>query len=666
MSSSKRAIKANDLKKFEVYSDPQFSPDGNSYAFVSTTINEDNDYVSNLYVQFLDKDKPIKWTHNKYTNIEPRFSPDGSQLIFQSDRSGIPQVWLLNVQGGEAQQLTTFKEGATKPSWSSDGEKIIFTASLSYDDNIENQQELSKKERKKTQEEKSKQPLIVNSLKYKSDGVGFHDGKRNQIIMYDIESKQYTQLTSSDADHTFQDISPDDNHVLFIANLNEEADYEQTNDLCLLNLSTDETSKLTKGKGSYHSGRFSPGGDKISCFGNEFEYSGATLDDLYIFDVSSYERTCLSSEWDFELGDAMIGDLSYNSSEVGPIWEHDEKAVYFIGSDHGATRLYKVELNGDLEIIYENNSHVFGFTYDSNQKVFILAISEPTDPSNFYFLNNNDLSQLTHANESILNEISLSSPEPLTVKADDGWDIQGWLLKPYEFKKDKKYPFILEVHGGPHAMYGQTFFHELQLLAAQGYVVLYMNPRGSHGYGQTFVDAVRTDYGGKDYTDLMSAVDYVLENYSFIDETRLGVTGGSYGGFMTNWIVSHTNRFKAAVTQRSISNWLSFYGVSDIGYFFTKWEQGYNLLDNPKKLWDFSPLKYAENVETPLLILHSELDHRCPIEQGEQLFITLKHLHKEVEFVRFPGESHNLSRTGQPDMRIERLNHILRWFEYYL
>src|SRR5699024_7473620 len=201
---------------------------------------------------------------------------------------------------------------------------------------------------------------------------------------------------------------------------------------------------------------------------------------------------------------------------------------------------------------------------------------------------------------------------------------------------------------------------------AKGYVVLYTNPRGSHGYGQKFVDAVRADYGGKDYTDLMSAVVYVLENYSFIDETRLGVTCGSYGGFTTYWILGHTCRFKAVVTKRSIVNWLSFYCVNYIGYFFIKWGLGHNLLEDPKKLWEFSPLKYVENVKTPLLILHGELDFRCPIEQGEQLFIALKHLRKDVEFVRFPGANHELSRSGHPDMRVERLNHILRWFDTYL
>lgn len=238
-------------------------------------------------------------------------------------------------------------------------------------------------------------------------------------------------------------------------------------------------------------------------------------------------------------------------------------------------------------------------------------------------------------------------------------------MKPSQFKDGEKYPLIVEIHGGPHTMYANTFFHEMQLLAAQGYGVLYVNPRGSHGYSQTFVDAVRGDYGGGDYEDIMAGLDEVLREHFWIDAERLGVTGGSYGGFMTNWIVGHTNRFKAAVTQRSISNWISFFGVSDIGYYFTPWQIGADMTD-PEKLWHHSPLKYAKNIETPLLILHSELDFRCPIEQAEQLFITLKSMGKETSFVRFPDNNHNLSRTGTPSLRIERLTQIITWFKNYL
>lgn len=215
-------------------------------------------------------------------------------------------------------------------------------------------------------------------------------------------------------------------------------------------------------------------------------------------------------------------------------------------------------------------------------------------------------------------------------------------------------------------MYGNSFMHEFQLLAAKGYAVLYTNPRGSQGYGQAFVNGCRGDYGGGDYEDLMAGVDAALKTYGFIDEERLLVTGGSYGGFMTNWIVGKTDRFKAAVTQRSISNWQSFYGVSDIGYFFTKWEVGSDLDENPDKLWHHSPLNYVDQIETPLLILHSENDLRCPIEQGEQLYVALKHRQKKTMFVRFPDSDHNLSRSGHPELRVERLKHIAGWFDTHL
>lgn len=667
MTESKRALTTEDFTKIAVYSDPQISPDGCTYAFVSTSINKENDYISHLYLQSLEDNAPTQWTFGNEKNSQPRFSPDGSQLVFQSNRSGTPQLWLLTIHGGEARPLTTFKNGATNPAWSKDGNKIIFSTMLDQDDDVETQSELTEEEKEKNRKEKERQPLVVTELKYKSDASGFHDHKRTQLVMYDLENDTFTQLTKDHAHHSFQDISPNGQHVLFAANLNKEADYELTTDLYLVDIATQKIEKLTGGEGSYHNARFSPNGDKIVCFGHEYAYAGATQHELFIYDVNSKTRTCLSSDWDFQLGDVMIGDMRLGESTSGPTWSKDGQYLYFIGTDYGATALYKVCLDGNRTTLYHNDNHVFGFAYNGEKEEFILGISTPTDPGNFHLLNDQaETTQLTHANEAFLANIALSTPETLTVTAEDGWKIQGWLLKPYGFEEGKKYPFVLEVHGGPHMMYGQSFFHEMQLLAAKGYVVLYTNPRGSYGYGQKFVDAVRGDYGGKDYTDLMDAVDYALEKYSFIDQNRLGVTGGSYGGFMTNWIVGHTNRFKAAVTQRSISNWLSFYGVSDIGYFFTKWEHGYNLLDDPKKLWDFSPLKYADNVETPLLILHGELDFRCPIEQGEQLFITLKHLRKEVEFVRFPGANHELSRSGHPDMRIARLNHILRWFDTYL
>lgn len=667
MAKQKRAITSNDFMHLAVISDPQFSPDGSAVSFVQTKINKDKNYESHLFVQYPDEQNSKQWTFGNTKDSHPRYAPDGKNIVFQSTRSGLPQLWLMPTNGGEARQITTFKHGATSPNWSKDGKYIIFTASLEPDADVTKQVEQSKEERQEEQSEEAKKPIIIRDFKHKSDAGGFHDDKKSQLVLFDVEDETFTQLTTVKADHHFQDISPDGKTVLFAANLNNEADYELINDLYTIDLLTKKVSKITNGKGAYGNASYSPSGDKIACFGHEYAYQGATLSEIYIFDVQTLSRTCLSETWDMQLGDLMIGDTRLGQSHVGPTWSQNEKSLYFIATDHGATGLYEVTLESELNTCYKNNNHVFGFTYDRENDRIILGISSPTHPGDLFRLETDQtITSLTQTNKEFISEVALIDPEEVKITAEDGWEIQGWLMRPYGFETGKKYPFILEVHGGPHAMYGQTFFHEMQLLAAKGYVVLYTNPRGSHGYGQRFVDAVRTDYGGKDYTDLMTAVDHVIKQYSFIDTDRLGVTGGSYGGFITNWIVSHTNRFKAAVTQRCISNWLSFYGVSDIGYFFTKWELGTDLLEDPKKLWDFSPIKYAKDVDTPLLILHGEQDLRCPIEQGEQLFIALKQLRKEVEFVRFPGANHELSRSGDPTMKLERLNHICRWFEQYL
>lgn len=667
MNANKRPITSADFKKIEVYSDPQFTPDGKAFTYVSTTVGEQDDYFSNLYYQKIGENVAKQWTFGNHKNSTLQVSPDGTQAIFQSNRSGVPHIWLISTSGGEARQLTSFKNGAVNPAWSKDGQHIIFSASLDPEEDVTEQKEQSKEERQKEQADKSKLPLKVNKLKYKSDAKGFHDEKKTQLVQYDLAAEKFVQLTGDDADHGYQDVSPDGKYVLFTANLKEDADYELGNDLYLLDRESKESKCLTGGSSEYYDARFSDDGRKIATFGHDYSYHGATQTELFVFDTATGERSCLSEEWDMQLGDSMIGDTRLGASNAGPIWSKDGSRIFFIATDHGATGLYEATLEGELKVVYKNDNHVFGFSYDDASDSFILGISTPTNPCNYYLLDAaRELSRLTDANADFLEEVELSEPETLTYQAEDGTEIQGWLLRPYGFEEGEKYPFVLEIHGGPHAMYGQSFFHEMQLLAAKGYVVLYTNPRGSHGYGQEFVHAVVGHYGEGDYTDLMTGVDYVLENYDFIDEERMGVTGGSYGGYMTNWIVTKTNRFKAAVTQRSISNWMSFYGVSDIGFFFTKWEHGINLLEDPEKLWEISPLKYVENIETPLLILHGERDFRCPIEQAEQLFITMRHLRKEVEFVRFPGANHELSRSGNPDLRIARLDNITGWFDKYL
>jgi dipeptidyl aminopeptidase/acylaminoacyl peptidase len=271
--------------------------------------------------------------------------------------------------------------------------------------------------------------------------------------------------------------------------------------------------------------------------------------------------------------------------------------------------------------------------------------------------------QLTRLNKEF-DGIAIQKPEEIIVKSDDGYPIHAWILKPPDFNPKKKYPSILEIHGGPRAQYGNSFFHEMQYLAAKGYVVYYGNPRGGQGYGRKHAEVIINAWGTVDYDDCM-ALAYHMAKQPYIDCRKMGVTGGSYGGYMTNWIVTHTNMFAAAVTQRSVVNFISFYGASDIGFALDREIKG-NPWDNFDSWWEMSPIKHVANVRTPLLISHSEQDLRCPIEQGEQLYIALKKLGRKVEMIRFPDEPHGLSRCGRPDRRIARLEWIAKWFDKYL
>jgi dipeptidyl aminopeptidase/acylaminoacyl peptidase len=659
---TKCKITAEDLYRIHFVNDPQVSPDGERVVFVQTIMDEKKKYRSHLFIQQIKSKEVIQWTNGETKDTQPRWSPDGKQIAFLSNRTGKNQIWHISSAGGEATRLTHCKNGVNTFSWSPEGKTILFSTPLSSQDSLTEQEESEGKQ-------DVKEPYVVNHLRYKSDGLGLLDGKHSQLVLINLKTKKLRQLTDGEYDHSDGAWSPDGSKIALVANRSGNEFETFKSDLYVISLQNGEWKQLTNGTGSFSSPVWSPDGTKLSCLGHELEYDGATLERVWVFDVESGEMTCITGQWDVHAGDAAIGDMRSGHSSSGAIWSVVGKGLYFLASENGNTNLYYTDLNGSIQQLgAATNRHVFSFSLDSKQEFALLGVSDPQNPGDLYCLSLIDGTEqrLTAVNEW-LHEIELSAPEPLEFSVQDGWKIHGWILKPVGFQEGVKYPMVLEVHGGPHAMYANTFFHELQLLAAQGYVILYTNPRGSHGYGQAFVDACRGDYGGKDYTDLMSAVDHVLEYYDFIDDMRLGVTGGSYGGFMTNWIVGHTDRFKAAVTQRSISNWISFYGVSDIGYFFSEWEIGGNGFETQDKLWAHSPIRFVFNVATPLLILHGERDYRCPIEQAEQFYVALKHQNKApVEFVRFPDSNHELSRSGEPTLRVERLNRIIGWFAKYL
>jgi len=671
---AKRRLTSDDLYRMVFVSDPQLSPDGKQIAYVKTVIEEKTkEYRSTIWIVPADgSGKPRPFTSGPKRDTSPRWSPDGTKLAFVSDRTDEKQIWIMETLGGEALQLTTMRRGASGPSWSPDSKRICFTAPVNPEDPPDElQKPLDEKAKEAEKKKKLEEPTVVTRLKMKSDAaMGLIGKSRNHLFVQDVAGQEPAkQITSGDFDHFGPAWSPDGNYIAFCANRQENPDKEPwIVDVFTVPSDGGEPKQITDSKGPSTSPVWTPDGRYIIYAGHKREYGAATLSKIWRVPSEGGESVVLTGSFDRSVGDSMAGDSHFGPSENGPAVSPDGKVVYFLASDSGNTSLFSVPVEGgNVSLTLGGKRQIFGFTLDSSGKKAAIAVSTPTMPGDIGSLELGTSSErmLTDENQGLLEEVYLSEPEALNFKSKDGQDRLGWVMRPIGYQEGKKYPAILEIHGGPASMYGWNFFFEFQLLAAKGYTVFYTNPRGGEGFGQEFLHAVIGDYGGMDYEDLMSWVDFAA-SHNLVDETNLGVTGGSYGGFMTNWIVGHTDRFKAAVTQRSISNWISFHGVSDIGYTFTETQ----ILGNPWKdfdlLWKHSPLAYVENVTTPLLIIHAEKDQRCPIEQGEQFYVALKKLDRETEMARFPESSHELSRSGKPVLRVHRLNQILRWFDSHL
>lgn len=661
--SERRKITANDVYAFVNVSDPQFSLDGTAITYTRTSIDEETkEYRSRIEWSDLRTGEARSFTSGPKSDSYSRWSPDGKRLAFVSDRSGTKQIWTMNTDGGEAVQLTFLKNGASNPTWSPDGQKIIFTSSLRPDEAVE-------KESKEKKDEQKDEPLVVDRMRYKSDDSGFWNGSYNHVFVVPSAGGEVKQLTNGESNAHSLFWTADSERVGFVSYRGENADHVFLNDIYLVSVNGGEPHRLTQTTLQISQPSVSPDGRTLAFFASDMKLMNASFTRIYTLPIEGGEPQCVTAEFDQYIGDAGMSDLRAGSPTPSPQWSADGQAVYCLSAHDGNVHLYRISLNGEILQCSQGQRQVFGFAVHPATQQAVLAVTDPVTPNDLFLLQlaTGEEKRLTQSNEALLTELSLSEPEEFWCEGVDGWQLQGWVMRPIGFEEGQRYPMAFEIHGGPHAMYSNSFFHEFQLLAARGYVVVYSNPRGSIGYGQEFVNACRGDYGGKDYGDLMKVVDFAVESFPFVDADRMVVTGGSYGGFMTNWIVGQDHRFKAAVTQRSISNWLSFYGVSDIGYYFTEWQIDGNAWDDVEKLWNHSPIKYVANIETPLLILHSEHDYRCPIEQAEQLFIAMKRIGKaDTQFVRFPNANHNLSRNGKPKLRVERLERITGWFDKYI
>ncbi len=676
---SKRTITIDDLFKIKLLSDPQVSPDGKTIAFVQTTGDIESDkYLSQLWLIPSDGSAPARqFTFGEGKDRAPRWSPDGKWLAFISDRDKDKkdQVYLIALTGGEAHRLT---DGEGKPSpavWSPDGTMIAYTAKT-----------VTRESKSANDAREDSDVKSYTRLNYKSDDEGLWDYGWRHVFVTSLprfagegQGGGPRQLTRGNFNHGSPVWSPNSRTIVFAANRTAKADEKNINDLWSVSVLSGAKAKpkggsalkrLTRRKGPAVAPSFSPDGKWIAFVGHANEFANVTEADVYVMPARGGKTTKVTNQFDRTLGNALATDLrSPEHAPPAPTWSKDGKTIYFLATDGGNSNIYAVSSRGGaVKQITRGNHHIFGYSFARAANRFAFVASDALNPNDLFASTANGATKrITRVNNEALADIQLSTPERFIVPREDGWTVEGWLMKPVGWKAGRRYPAVLEIHGGPHSAYGATFFHEFQLLCARGYAVIFTNPRGSAGYGQEFSKCTRQDWGGGDYRDVMAAMDFALKKYPWIDAKRCGVAGGSYGGYMTSWIVTQTDRFKAAVSMRALNNWHSFYGTSDIGHHFaSEWYVGGEPWNNAEEYLEHSPIAHVANCKTPTLILHSEKDFRCPIEQGEQFYIALKKLGVPTEFVRFPDETHELSRSGKPKHRKERLERIVEWFDRYL
>jgi len=657
LSSSLLPLSPEDLYEFRFLTDAQISPDGERVAYAVKTANAKRDgYQGAVWLASFDgKKQPVQITAGTAQDSTPRWSPEGDRIAFTSDRGDVPKgkkrpprnVFLLTLAGGEARQLTHFSEDCSDLVWSPDGRSIAFVVrdpkdAAAEDDGVR----------------------VYDRARYRSDEGGLLDDRRRHIWIVGADGSAPRRLTDGDWDDAQPEFSPDGSEIAFVSNRTEQRDLNTVEDIHVIALSG-EARRITDGKGTYGNPSWSPDGATVTAYGTDCAIgSSARNIHLWAFPKGGGAGRDLLDGWDRTVGSSVISDMRAHAQTLPPTWTSDGR-ILFLGSDQGTANAYSCATSGgDVRAETVGPHQVVSWSLDASRRRFAAVGATATDPGNLVVGQvGGSMRKASSLNDELLGSRYLAAPERVEFTGADGWKIEGWLMKPMGFDPAKKWPLVLEVHGGPHTAYGHSFFHEFHMLAGRGYAVLFTNPRGSHAYGQRFVEACVGDWGGKDYEDLMAGVDHVLA-LGWVDANRLYLTGGSYGGFMTNWIIGHTNRFRAAVTQRSISNNISAFGTSDIGWHFWEHEMGgATPWRDSEKLIFRSPLSYVTNVKTPLLILHAERDLRCPIEQAEQLFTALTVLGKEAVFVRFPEDNHDLTRGGKPKHRVEHARRIADWFD---
>ena len=675
--SEKRPITAEDLYKLELVSDPQISPDGAHIIFGVTRVDQKTEKkYTNLWLAASDGSSPPRqFTYGDHTDSHPRWSPDGRSIAFLSNRKDEKQfqIYIIPLNGGEARPVTKMEGSFAGFSWSPDG-RFLATQFRKKD------AEAAEREK---DEQKKKLGVVarhITRLDYKFDGAGYLPQERWHIWTINTASGEATQLTEGDQfDETQPQWTPDGRSLIFISNRDPQPDinWDKTELYRIpvkgsaILATSGEIEMIPSHDGRKFNHTISPDGRWIAYMGRPKKGHWYQNDCIYLVPTSGGEARNLTRDADLHLSIVTLTDVGSGTPQTPPTWSKDGRTLYTMATEKGNQPLLAFSIDPNTpgyKRIINDAGLVGSFTLDEAQQTVTYLWGDFAGPAQVRVrsLANGQTQTLTRFNRSWLDEIATGNIEEVWFKGKDGTDLQGWIMTPPGFDANKKYPSILEIHGGPQTQYGRAYFHEMHLLAAQGYVVYWSNPRGSQGYGQDFAGAIYNQWGTVDFDDVMAWADHV-EKLPYIDKERMGVTGGSYGGYMTTLIIGRTHRFKAAVAQRVVSNFISFYGSSDLSigteYLMGTEKPPWDDLDN---YWRQSPIATIGNAKTPTMLIHSESDIRCDKEQGEQVFVALKKLGVDTELILFPEESHGLSRMGRTDRRIQRLSHMLRWFETYL
>jgi dipeptidyl aminopeptidase/acylaminoacyl peptidase len=720
----KRNITEKDLWDFVWVGDPQISPDGSRVAFVRVTVNEKKEgYNTSIWsVALAGGEEPHQLTQGDHDST-PRWSPDGKYLLFvrateKDGKTDPAQLSILPMTGGDSFSFTDLPKGAGNPVWSPDGKTIAFTSET-------NPEDLSKQEKKKRKEEElkkavsqispasspesSKSPAVkipakktegdeaakkveaesehesdvkvITRAVYREDNEGYADSKHPSHIWivqapHSAEEKvQPRQLTSGRFDEGDITWAKDGGQIYFVSLHVDEPYYDQPkSELYSISAAGGNATKLNTIDMDVGGLSLSPDGKQLAFVASTTQpVNSYTQPDLWVIDLTPNAKPRnLTASFDFDIGDGPFGDNA--PPRAGgrniPIWTTDGKNLIQAYGKQGKTILASFDASSGAPTDLTNgNQAVLRFRASADVSKIVYTVSTTTRISDLFVLDrepaNAQPRQITDLNKELFSKLNLTEQEEISYKSFDGKTIQAWVQKPPDFNPAKKYPLILNIHGGPHAAYGYIFEHEFQWMAAKGYVVLFPNPRGSTTYGQEFGNVIQYHYPGDDFKDLMAGVDEVIKR-GYIDNKKLGVTGGSGGGLLTNWVVGHTDRFAAAVAQRDIASWANWWYTADFTLFQPAWFKG-PPFDQEEDFKARSPITYIKDVKTPMMFILGEADYRTPPSSGgEEMFRALKFRKIPTVMVRFPGESHELSRSGQPWHRVERLENIVGWFDHWL